>query len=74
MVRERLADWRLRGCDIVLAFRAYVLSNEAIGEPIADVQVIITGTLIWKSAHRFGDKDLVRLHLTDTSRWPNWLR
>jgi hypothetical protein len=49
-----------------VAFRTYVSANEASGEPNPDIQVIITGTVIWKSAHTFGDKDLVRLHMTDT--------
>ncbi len=43
-----------------------MLANEATGPPNPDVQVIITGKLIWKSAHTYGDKDLVRLHITDT--------
>jgi hypothetical protein len=50
----------------ILLLRDHDLANEANGVPNPDIQVIIMGTLIWKSAHTFGDKELVRLHMTDT--------
>jgi hypothetical protein len=35
--------------------------------PSADLEVIVRGMLLWKSEHVYGQRTLVRLHITDAS-------
>ncbi|GLE07006.1 hypothetical protein PINS_up016824 [Pythium insidiosum] len=54
--------------DVVLssveAFRKHVTEESVSTGGIVN-NVIVTGTLIWKSEHKYGDRQLVRLHITD---------
>ncbi|KAJ0391860.1 hypothetical protein P43SY_011873 [Pythium insidiosum] len=54
--------------DVVLssveAFRKHVAEESISTGGIAN-NVVVTGTLIWKSEHKYGDRQLVRLHITD---------
>ncbi|KAJ0396768.1 hypothetical protein P43SY_008987 [Pythium insidiosum] len=54
--------------DVVLssaeAFRKHVAEESISTGGIAN-NVVVTGTLIWKSEHEHGDRQLVRLHITD---------
>ncbi|KAJ0397716.1 hypothetical protein ATCC90586_008133 [Pythium insidiosum] len=54
--------------DVVLSsvetFRNHVTEESVSTGGIVN-NVIVTGTLIWKSEHKYGDRQLVRLHITD---------